>query len=357
MMMPLTIAVFTHFIGRRLPEHRYSLEGGTDADAALVDRLLASEDSAAFIRAYPSDPESALRLGDLEAVVEIAGSLAMPSEQGVKVIVRYSSAQESQQAAGLIASRLASYGQQVASQRMAELGLASAIIQPVHVVLENATPDHNPSLASVFFPLIVLMWITVGAMYPAADVTAGEKDRRTIGDILVTPATRLEITMGKFMAVFMMSLVTLVIATASTLLGIEIGDIAALRISAGQTNLPALIWIVPTALLTTAIVTALEMIASVFAKSFREAQTYLTPIFMAILIPGGLLAIAPDLAHEEWLYLIPFMNNTMLLRELLLGVVSTEHVVSTLLSSLMGTLGLLALIVVLFEREDVLFRV
>ena len=355
-MLPVTMALFTYFIGNRLPEYRYVLNSPTLDNVKLMERLLADEHTALFNRVSPADPEEALRLGDLEAIVTIDGSLSQPGEPGVPVTIRHGAAQESQQAAGLIAAQLTAYGRRLADQRLAERGLDTTLIQPVQITLENASPQGTPSLAGIFFPLIVLIWITVGAMYPAADVTAGEKDRRTIGDLLLTPATRWEITLGKFTAVFVMSLITLCVATASALGAVEIGDIAALRLDAGGATLAALVWILPTALLTTAIVCALEMIASVFAKSFKEAQTYLTPIFMAVLIPGGLLAIAPDLARTEWLYWLPFMNNTLLIRELLLNVVNPAHIASTLFTSLAGTLALLVVIERLFNREDVLFR-
>jgi sodium transport system permease protein len=146
------------------------------------------------------------------------------------------------------------------------------------------------------------------------------------------------------------------VATVSTLVGVEIGHVSALRLDAAGATPVTLLLILPTALLTAAIVTALEMIACVFAKSFKESQTYLTPIFMAVLIPGGLLAVAPDLAHRESLYWVPFMNNTLLIRELLLNVVNPLHIASTLLTSLVGSLALLVVITLLFNREDVLFR-
>jgi sodium transport system permease protein len=357
LMLPVTMAIFVYFVGSRLPEYHYAIQGGTEAEGVLIARLLADERNVVFVSVAPVDPQQALRRGDLEVIIAVEAPLAQTNGRGAQVVVRHSAEQMSQQAATLVAARLETYSQQSADRWLVEHGLEPTQIRPWQITLENVSPDRNPSVASIFFPLIVLIWITVGAMYPAADVTAGEKDRRTIGDLLLTPATRWEITLGKFLAVFVMSLFTLFVATVSTLVGVEIGHVSALRLDAAGATPVTLLLILPTALLTAAIVTALEMIACVFAKSFKESQTYLTPIFMAVLIPGGLLAVAPDLAHKEWLYWVPFMNNTLLIRELLLNVVSPLHIASTLLTSLVGSLALLAVITLLFNREDVLFRI
>lgn len=356
MMLPLTMGLFKYFGGDRVPEYRYVVSGGTAADSDVIRELLAEEERARLVAVTMTDPDSALKVAEIELIVRLQGPLAVPGEATSPVTLRHGPSKESRLAASLVAARLESYGEELTARRLARRGLEADLMDPLPVTLENAMPESDPSMAGVIFPLIVLIWIAVGAMYPAADVTAGEKDRRTIGDLLLTPATRVEITVGKFMAVFALALITLMVATVSTLVGVELGDIAQLRLDAGGATRAALVWMIPVALLTTAIVTALEMIASLFAKSFREAQTYLTPIFMCMLIPGGLLAMAPDLAHKEWLYWVPFMNNSLIIRELLLNVIDPVHLTAVLLTSLAGSIGLVAVMVGLFNREEVLFR-
>ncbi|HDQ73438.1 MAG TPA: ABC transporter permease [Chloroflexi bacterium] len=350
MMLPMTMGLFVYFASGKLPEYRYALVGGAAGDDALIEDVLDNEDQADFLRVSPSRPREALRQDELEVVVALDGSPAH-AEQEVAIVVQHNASLKSKKAAELISAQLEDYAKRLVTQRLARSGET----WPLAVALENVTPDSNPSLIGIFFPLIAVMWITVGAMYPAGDVTAGEKDRRTIGDILLTPASRLEIALGKFLAVSLIALVTLLIAILSMFAGVEMGNLAPLRLRAGGASAASLAWVIPTVLLTTAIVSALEMIASLFARSFKEAQTYLTPIFLIVLIPGGLLSVTPELAQVEWLYWMPFMNSTMLLRELMLDVINPAHIAMTFSTSLVGSLLLLWLMVKLFNREDVLF--
>ncbi|MCL6451224.1 MAG: ABC transporter permease subunit [Acetobacteraceae bacterium] len=333
LMMPLMMAVFIYFMPRASAALKVALPSAPDS---LGIREVLDESPLAVVST--PDPLADLLAGKVQVVVSVA-----PGERQnrLSATVSHTSERSSVQAAAVVSERLIRLGKTLSVQELASLGIDESVLEPITVRSSAVDAGRRSNLPGIFFSLIVVIWTTVGAMYPAADVTAGERERRTLENLLMTPAPDSRVVLGKFVSVYVVSLVTLVLAAGATAAMLEIAHIEALTIRLGENAVGVSIAAAVLTLVTTALISAAEMIASAYARSFREAQTYLTPIFMLVIIPGILPAVVPGVIAKGFLYYVPFMNNTLAISELSLSILNWRHYVPVVVVSLAVTVWLL----------------
>lgn len=208
---------------------------------------------------------------------------------------------------------------------------------------------------------LLLLLMFSGGMYPVIDMTAGEKERRTLESFLSTPAGRNEIVVGKMLAAMSAILLTAILTLASTVISIRsnrgTGRSAEARQLFSTIPLDAhtlaviLLTIVPVCILAAAVMIAIAMLA----RSFKEGQSYLTPLIRLVVFPA-MLGGLPNLELTPALCLIPIFNASQLIRGILLGDFSTVAFAITLGANLLYAAIALVIARNRFENENVLFR-
>jgi sodium transport system permease protein len=212
-----------------------------------------------------------------------------------------------------------------------------------------------------FIPYIVILMCMTGAMYPAMDLTAGEKERGTMETILTSPISRTDLALGKFYLVVTASLVTAFlsvismgtsVALLSTFVGNGIGgeDIPILPIHL-KTAVAVFVVALPVAVLFAAVLLTI----SLFARSQKEAQSYLTPLTFVVIVPA-LAAILPDIELTPKLAIVPILNASLLCKELVSGTYHWNYIALIFLSTSVYAAAALFIAVKMFQRESVLFR-
>lgn len=212
-----------------------------------------------------------------------------------------------------------------------------------------------------FIPYIVILMCMTGAMYPAMDLTAGEKERGTIETILSSPIKRTHLALGKFLVVVTASLVTAAISVTSmgtsVLLlsrfvppGKEGEGIPMLPIHL-KTVIAVFIVALPIAVLFAAVLLAI----SLFARTHKEASSYLTPLTSVVIIPA-VAAVLPGIELTPKLAIIPILNASLLCKELVSGTYHWGYIAVIFLSTSVYAAGALFIAVRMFQRESVLFR-
>jgi len=202
--------------------------------------------------------------------------------------------------------------------------------------------------------MILIMMTIAGAMYPAIDTTAGEKERGTIETILTAPASMLEIVSGKFLSVFVISMTTGLL----NLLGMAItfSQFLFLPKSAIDFSIPPvtfvliLAFLVPLAFL----FGALMMAIATYARTFKEAQSYVSILYVICIFPA-MLSMTQGFELSGWLNIAPVVNLSLLFKELMHREFVISHVLLTFISTSFYAGMALWLTVRLFHREDVLF--
>ena len=208
-------------------------------------------------------------------------------------------------------------------------------------------------------PFLLMMWMLTGAIYPAIDMTAGEKERGTMETLLISPAERVEIVFGKFSAVVMMAFGTAIWNVMLMLLAVAIAPLLAPSI-AGRALLSyaglgsCVLASIPLAML----IAACGLTLGVFARSTKEGNYYMVPMFF-VALPLSYLSMSPGMELDAWTSWIP-ITNALLLQQRLLGVrpdaFPWQHIPAVVIS-LSLCIGLaLWTAVRQFHRESVLFR-
>jgi ABC-2 type transport system permease protein/sodium transport system permease protein len=192
-------------------------------------------------------------------------------------------------------------------------------------VLPKPTPrdtHRRGFLLAVLVPLVLILMTMTGAVYPAIDLTAGERERGTLEMLMATPISRVGLLAAKYLAVVtvavltaIMNLLMMAVTTAVmfAIFGSGLGSPSELGVSLGM--IPVVLFLV---ILFAAFYAAVLLVVAGFARSFKEAQAYIVPLTLVSLVPG-LSALLPDLPLNYLTALVPLLNIVLLARDLLSG--------------------------------------
>lgn len=246
-------------------------------------------------------------------------------------------------------------------------GLPEHLPTPVNpTAIDLAVAEQmSASLWSKLFPSLLVIMALTGAFYPAVDLGAGEKERGTMETLLICPATRTEIVLGKFLTVMLFSASTALLNLSS--LGFTSRYIASLASGSlagkfGDLSLPplsSLVWVLVMLVPLASLFSALCLAFATFARSSKEGQYYLTPLLMVTM---GLTVFcsSPGVEIEPFYSVMPVMGPALLLKGLLRATgPATElylYAIPVLLTSIGYSLVALWWAIEQFGREEVLFR-
>ena len=257
--------------------------------------------------------------------------------------------------------------------RLAERGLPREIMRPFEYARENVAPPEKVggSVFGGFVPYLVIILCFTGAMYPAMDLTAGEKERGTMETLLCAPTARVDIVLGKFLMVLTGSLSAMGLALLS--MGITAmaggaimmgGSGATASLGAAAKNSAAtmgtidpvgLLGVLAMTLPVAVLFSALQFTVALFAKSYKEAQSYIGPMVIIVLMPA-MIGMLPGIDLNAKLALVPLLNLSLVCKEMLSGVWHWNYIAIIFGSSCLYAAAALALAVRMFKRENVIFR-
>lgn len=242
-------------------------------------------------------------------------------------------------------------------------GVPERVLTPFVVENVNVAPPKKMAglmLGNMLGYFIVILMLS-GGMYPAIDMTAGEKERRTLEMLLSSPASREEIVLGKVLATITATVLTAVLTMVSFGASFYIAprDSETDKLLSGLGGIPLdaptlllmLVAILPMAVLAAALIIAIATLA----KSFKEAQSYLTPLIIVAIFPA-MVSFLPGVELNVALALMPVVNFSQLIKELLLGEWSWLGFALTLVANLVYAAVAFAAAVMIFKNERVLFR-
>ena len=245
-------------------------------------------------------------------------------------------------------------------------GLPPTIARPFELEQANVAPPEKigGNLLGGIVPYLIILLCFMGAMNPAMDLTAGEKERGTMETLLCCPASRTDIVLGKFCMVLTGSLIAVVCSLVSmgiTLTVVGASFVGGRPVPAGPAGaalsidpagiLGVLAMVIPVAVLFSAIL----FTVSLFAKSFKEAQSYTAPLVFIVIIPA-IIGILPGIDLNFRLALFPILNISLVCKEMLSGVWHWGYIAVIFGSTALYAAVALSLSVMMFRREDVIFR-
>jgi sodium transport system permease protein len=258
-----------------------------------------------------------------------------------------------------VLSRWKQYLQEV---RLIRRGLPPNFNDPV--VVQDTEPSKAPDDAASeglldllvrIFPFLLVMWSLAGALYPAVDLCAGEKERGTMETLLISPASREEIVWGKFLTIWLLSAATALLNLAS--MGITSAKFGGM-LPHDILRPAAIFWCVLLVLPLSAFFSAISLAIGAYARSSKEGQYYLMPLFL-VTTPLIVLTFAPGVELNALYSLVPVTGVALLLQRLMtvpLEEVPWLYFVPVLVPMALYSWLALRWAIEQFKREEVLFR-
>lgn len=245
-------------------------------------------------------------------------------------------------------------GSRITTQRKTGIGLPDQFDQPFEVTYTDLSAPS--SIMGQILPLILILMTITGAIYPAIDLTAGERERGTLESLMVCPVPIIDLVVGKFLVITTVAIMGATLNLASVTATVYFGGFDTMISESGGsvplwTMLFILLSLIPFAVLMSAIMIAVCSCA----RTFKEAQNYVTPVILAVLIPGGVAAL-PATRMEGIMLVMPVGNMVLLTRDLLLGAtVPAWDAVLVLFSTTLYAAAAVALATKVFGQEAVVF--
>ncbi len=359
------------------PKHKGLFHPGLFDSPAEAGRLRVLVLPSAGAWLDPEFRKKETRGGAADAVVVVPADLAkqIARRDAPEIAIDFDSADERSQITGLrVREVLSRWQRAILDRRLKADHLPPGYTEPVRIAaVDVATAaELGGSVWAKLFPFLLVMMSLTGAFYPAVDLCAGEKERGTMETLLISPASRAEIVMGKFLTVLLASVMTALLNLASmALTGVQLarqlGATAAGQSAAsGSRRLQAMIappslesafWIVLLLVPLAAFFSAVCLSLAILARSMKEGQYYMTPLYM-VCLPLIFLTLAPGIEINLFYSLVPVTGVSLLLRALMLGDyrVAWHFFLPVLLTTIGYGAVALRWAVDQFQREDVLFR-
>ncbi|MBW4965663.1 ABC transporter permease [Pseudoalteromonas sp. CR1] len=236
-----------------------------------------------------------------------------------------------------------------------------SILNPIEVVKVD-TADKRENLGEkigAYLPYLLIPLVLMGATYPAIDLGAGEKERGTLETLLLTPITRTELVLGKFITLLTTSIASTTITVVSmgcwVAVALAFADLDFIKTAFSTLAVTDLLMIFVLLLPLAAIFSSLALAISIYARTFKEAQNYMAPLSMGVFFPI-IISIMPNMELTAKTAFIPVTNVALAIKDIIKGTVDYTFVGLIFLATVLIAGALLAFCVKWFNREDVLFR-
>ena len=305
-------------------EIRLPVQGAEHAPA-FVDWL--TQQSGVTIVAAPTDAEQAVATHDEDVVLIIDDQFGRDMARAVPATVKLVSdvtRENARMKVARVRNLVATYSGMTGGLRLLARGVAPGVATAIRVEdVEVSTSQQRLAMQLSILPLLLVIAALTGGMQLAIDSTAGERERGSLEPLLLNPVSRQALAAGKWLAASAFgcgAVVFSMVLTVTVMRRVPWHDLG-IRFRVSDTELMTLLLLIlPLALF----LSALVMFASTFARSFKEAQTYLGMLMLVPMLPGIVSTIYP-LAGRPWLAPVPVLDQYALAADVLGG--KPPHVV------------------------------
>ncbi len=204
--------------------------------------------------------------------------------------------------------------------------------------------------------LFILMAITISATYPATDATAGEKERGTLETLLTFPIKSKDIIIGKLLSVTLSSIITGILSLILAILAIIYAqNTYDIYNNTTLLNTSIIIYAIVIIITYSIMISGLCIAIASMSKSFKEAQSALTPLTFIALFPG-MIAFMIDISNNAILSLIPFINFSMIFTDVINNNLNIFNLILMFISTIIIITIVIAYIIKQYKSEKILFN-
>ena len=285
-------------------------------------------------------------------------------EKGLNIIVEYTSTnQDSGYTEGILEDLARLYKDKVLEEKLGDYGLTEEFLTPVTYEAKDSVSESESFGMNLggSIGMMLIVTIMLGAFYPAMDVTTGEKERGTLETLLTLPVSNFQMIMSKYIAVSLFACATAVLSLAS--LGASVlflvnsvtdemsGEFAGIDFSMMLGWMPVLLL----AMIVTALfITAFCMCFCVFAKSFKEANNYITPVMFFVMF-ASMVGMLPSSELDYKTSLIPIVNVSLLIKQVMAQQMNLALAGITIGTNFCYSVLIVWILSKIYDSENVLF--
>ena len=341
---------------RQVEDVTIPVVGGANAPA-LMDWL--RQQAGVTVTDGPADPEEAVRSRQEDVVVVIDDDFAknFKSSRPAQVrIVADSSSQNTRPKTQRVRGLFQQYNAQIGSLRLIARGVSPVVATAIQIEdVEVSSAQQRAATLLGFIPLFIMISAFTGGMPLSTDSTAGERERGSMEALLVNPAPRVSIAAGKWIAGTLTAMLSVCVSGGllfALFQYIPLQDLG-IRFHLGRYELLGTLLIV---LPLCPLIVGIQMYVATFAKSFKEAQSYLSFLMMAQMVPGMMATMNPATAKAWWMYYVPWLGAQTLLTDMLGNkpISAAVFVVTALLNITLAVIAVRAT-AGLLHREKIIF--
>ena len=278
-------------------------------------------DKGLTLHAAPQDARTRVQRGDLDVLVVIPPGFREHFSQGkaadVQLIAdfaRPSAMADVRRAQALFQG----YGASIASFRLLARGVHPGIMHPLKVEeVDLATPQKHSAKLLTVVPIFVIMACFVGGMQVAIDTTAGERERGSLEALLLNPVSRAHLALGKWLITTTFSLMSALLTLGLSVVSLTLAPLEEIGLRSGLSVTQVLL-VAALVLPLAPLASAAQLFVATFARSFKEAQTWLSLLLFMPMIPGVVASVMP-IQPTTWMYAIPSLGQQLLITDALGG--------------------------------------
>lgn len=323
----------------------------------LAEEAKADGDSFALMEA--DDLDAALLSEQIDAYVTVEEIDGQPTYQ----IHYLSSVTNSSYARDLLVALFQRYSATITIDLIEEAGLdASAVLQPIGItsVDQSSKEASAGSLLGMVLPFMLVVSLLLGTMYPAIDTTAGERERGTLETVLTLPVSNHELIISKFLTVATIGVVS---AFLNILAMCGVGAYMYSMVEKVSENsskihlekfVPAIVVGMLCIFAFAIFISAISMCFSAFAKSYKEANNYMTPLMLLVMF-ASFVSFLPNVRLTNNMALMPVANICLLIRDLLAFKIDMGIIAIVLVSNVIYGILTIMLLGKIYSSEAILF--
>lgn len=364
LLYPLLIVGFNSIMTRQT--EALQEQGATiavmDSTSNVVSRKLVTDMSR--IENYTFVPYSASTAKlynekDIQAVVSIRDSIGIDGTQFYKVYIQYDKSKDKGRIIfDKLKSSISETEKGIQKDQLAQSGINPEFMELVSVRERDTSTAQKKMgmLLGMFLPYIMIIMLLTGASTVAADLVAGEKERRTLETLLVSSAARQELVFGKYLTIITLAMVNVMVNLFSISFSLKFMLAnAAADMSGVQMPISAIFILLAAMIPLATFFAALLLSISTFSRNMKEARTYEQPILWVAMMMA-MVSFLPAVEMSNLMALIPVVNIALLFKAVMINEYAMSHLFITIFSTLLLDVVAVWMTVKLFTTESVLFR-
>jgi sodium transport system permease protein len=287
----------------------------------------------------------------VEVLEEVRGAQTVPPIDSV--LIYRPDSPRSEAALRLVEERLEAVNEVWLRRLLTPLRISRVRLAAVTRQAETGGDGSAVSFATLA-PLILILMTITGAVYPAIDLTAGERERNTLETLIAAPLPRMSLLLAKYVAVLTVALLTATVNFTAMAITVLSAGLAPYLFGEGGLRPLVVVQVFLLTILFAAFFSAVLLAVTSFARSFKEAQAYLIPLTLASLAPG-FLAFTPGIELNGWLAMAPLVNIVLVARDLFQGGVEPLWLMAAVASTILYALLALTAAARIFGADALLF--